>query len=494
MAYDGFANLGISRLLEPSDMVLLAIPDKLTVMTYLYQIRAHFSGEELNVVQIEANSSRSTYKVGDFETDTNASIDQDKFYAELNDVPHVQATPAAAAVSDANGKANGAEATPNTAVMPEEVGGPGKEDGGAVAREASSRQVASAPLLSLSLQTTKQPTAAPRRTLAASPGSKDGKGALADAGTADPRDAPHKVLGFNYNRDADLTKKKRASLRSSESESTSDSNTPSPVNHTVTPPKQGNTPSPVNHTDMPPKQKVQSRQEELKERARLLLEQARKDAALKAGNKSPVGPCVPSTARAFTAAEDAERRRQLRERARQLIAEARSGVKMADMSALDASASAGRNNRAAPAAGPASSQGLPELTNPGSVLTPLGKDATVRKTQLQSFSQYVDTRPEGKRQRSVPEDLKSSGDERAGLWPESDLLRPFEEESEFRDTSQYVVGELSALESEQRHIDARAARVEKRLRYLMDTAHYDKKPIDRVITVSAVPDYVSNQK
>lgn len=67
-------------------MVLLAIPDKLTVMTYLYQIRAHFSGEELNVVQIEANSSRSTYKVGDFETDTDSSIGQDKFYAELNDL------------------------------------------------------------------------------------------------------------------------------------------------------------------------------------------------------------------------------------------------------------------------------------------------------------------------------------------------------------------------------------------------------------------------
>nr|6ZSH_B Chain B, EH domain-binding protein 1 [Homo sapiens]6ZSH_D Chain D, EH domain-binding protein 1 [Homo sapiens] len=44
-AYDGFASIGISRLLEPSDMVLLAIPDKLTVMTYLYQIRAHFSGQ-----------------------------------------------------------------------------------------------------------------------------------------------------------------------------------------------------------------------------------------------------------------------------------------------------------------------------------------------------------------------------------------------------------------------------------------------------------------
>lgn len=39
-----------------------------------------------------------------------------------------------------------------------------------------------------------------------------------------------------------------------------------------------------------PFQKVQSRQEELKERARLLLEQARRDAALKARNKT-----VPST-------------------------------------------------------------------------------------------------------------------------------------------------------------------------------------------------------
>lgn len=85
-AYDGFASIGISRLLEPSDMVLLAIPDKLTVMTYLYQIRAHFSGQELNVVQIEENSSKSTYKVGNYETDTNSSIDQEKFYAELSDL------------------------------------------------------------------------------------------------------------------------------------------------------------------------------------------------------------------------------------------------------------------------------------------------------------------------------------------------------------------------------------------------------------------------
>lgn len=83
-AYDGFASLGISRLLEPADMVLLAIPDKLTVMTYLYQIRAHFSGQELSVLQIEAQAGRSTYKVGDFHTDTESSVAHDTFYAELH--------------------------------------------------------------------------------------------------------------------------------------------------------------------------------------------------------------------------------------------------------------------------------------------------------------------------------------------------------------------------------------------------------------------------
>ncbi|KAG7283527.1 LOW QUALITY PROTEIN: hypothetical protein CRUP_012587 [Coryphaenoides rupestris] len=359
-AYDGFASLGISRLLEPSDMVLLAIPDKLTVMTYLYQIRAHFSGEELNVVQIEANSSCSTYKVGDFETDTNASIDQDKFYAELNDVPHVQmasalhtTTAAAATMSDTSSEPNGAEASfvaKEEGVREDNVG------------ETTSWQTGSALPLQMTMAPvaeTKQPAPAPRRTLAWSLGSEDAKGP-AKAGTIDTRDVPHNVereterprpheeeaggdtvvecknsessvrratassptqhkLGFSYNRDADLIKKKRASMRSSESESTSDSNTPSPVNH----------------TDTFPKQKVQSRQEELKERARLLLEQARKDAAMKTGNKSPE--------------QDVARRRQLRERARQLIAEARSGVKMADMSVLEASSTdRGRNIKAAP--------------------------------------------------------------------------------------------------------------------------------------------------
>ncbi|XP_030602253.1 EH domain-binding protein 1 isoform X1 [Archocentrus centrarchus] len=62
-AFDGFEGLGISRLLEPSDMVLLSVPDRLIVMTYLSQIRSHFTNQELSVLQIEHNSSKSSYGV-----------------------------------------------------------------------------------------------------------------------------------------------------------------------------------------------------------------------------------------------------------------------------------------------------------------------------------------------------------------------------------------------------------------------------------------------
>ncbi|KAG5284656.1 hypothetical protein AALO_G00029050 [Alosa alosa] len=71
-AFDGFAALGIARLLEPSDMVLLSVPDRLIVMTYLCQIRAHFTGQELSVLQIEKNSSQTSYTVAEPSKDSDA--------------------------------------------------------------------------------------------------------------------------------------------------------------------------------------------------------------------------------------------------------------------------------------------------------------------------------------------------------------------------------------------------------------------------------------
>ncbi|XP_075800576.1 EH domain-binding protein 1 isoform X2 [Microtus pennsylvanicus] len=590
-AYDGFASIGISRLLEPSDMVLLAIPDKLTVMTYLYQIRAHFSGQELNVVQIEENSSKSTYKVGNYETDTNSSVDQEKFYAELSDLqrePKPQ-RPASGAVdflpqddsvfvTDSGvGESESEHQTPDDHLSPSTASpscrrtkgdtephrsqqSSGRTSGSDDPGVSSSTDAAQALVLSgkkrllraenlelsdLHVSGKKKDVSPPsiyeQKPQIVNTSSdleqekiensrplecrSDGESAIKKPGLSPPS-----KLGYSYNRDTDFTKKICTSLRQSESDPDADRNT-------------------LNHADPSTKtvqHRMLSRQEELKERARVLLEQARRDAAVKAGSKHAGSAAPPLSSGQQSDQQDEERRRQLRERARQLIAEARCGVKMSELPSYGEMAAEKLKERSK-ASGDENDNieidtnedtpegfvvgGGDELTNIESDLdTPeqnsklvdlklrklleaqpqvanslssasqkaatdiseqkngvedvrterlqkaterlrnpvvFSKDSTVRKTQLQSFSQYVENRPEMKRQRSIQEDTKRGNEEKAAITETQ--RKPSEDEKGFKDTSQYVVGELAALENEQKQIDTRAALVEKRLRYLMDT-------------------------
>ncbi|KAF0879635.1 EH domain-binding protein 1 isoform X3 [Crocuta crocuta] len=599
-AYDGFASIGISRLLEPSDMVLLAIPDKLTVMTYLYQIRAHFSGQELNVVQIEENSSKSTYKVGNYETDTNSSVDQEKFYAELSDLkrePEMQQPTSGAVdflsqddsvfVNDSGvGESESEHQTPDDHLSPstsspycrrtksdtepqksqQSSGRTSASDDPGICYNTDSihaqvllgkkrllkvetleltdlyvsdkKKDVSPPFICEETEEQKLPTPEISNNLE--------KEKLENSRPlecrSDPESpikkpslSPTSKLGYSYNRDADLTKKKRTSLRQTESDPDADRTT---FNH-------------ADHSTKTVQHRMLSRQEELKERARVLLEQARRDAALKAGNKQNTNAAAPLCNRQLSDQQDEERRRQLRERARQLIAEARSGVKMSELPSYGEMAAEKLKERSK-ASGDENDNieidtneeipegfvvgGGDELTNLESDLdTPeqntklvdlklkklleaqpqvanslssaaqkaitetseqdikngtedlrterlqkaterfrnpvvFSKDSTVRKTQLQSFSQYVENRPEMKRQRSIQEDTKKGNEEKAAITETQ--RKPSEDEvlnKGFKDTSQYVVGELAALENEQKQIDTRAALVEKRLRYLMDT-------------------------
>uniref|UniRef100_A0A8C5X0Q5 EH domain binding protein 1 n=1 Tax=Malurus cyaneus samueli TaxID=2593467 RepID=A0A8C5X0Q5_9PASS len=567
-AYDGFASLGISRLLEPSDMVLLAIPDKLTVMTYLYQIRAHFCGQELNVVQIEENSSKSTYKVGNYETDTNSSVDQEKFYAELSELnrePELQAPDSGLAdfasqddsvfVNDSGvGESESEHQTPDDHLSPstaspssrrtrsdtdpqksqqssgrtsasEEIGKCGSTDSAQVQPVVGRKKLLITDTLDFSdlahVSDQKEdvsPTVACEdnnkkrhqssdSTIGFSEQEKLGCIGSMESTRADPSSpvtkpslSPTPKPGYSYSMDTDLAKKPHASPRQTESDSDSDARTA------------------LNHADQTAKtaqQRMLSRQEELKERARVLLEQARRDAALKAGNKQLSSALIPARNKQLNDQQDEERRRQLRERARQLIAEARSGVKMSELPSYtemaaeklkERSKASGEQNsklvdlklKKIPEAQPQvanslssaaqktvtdsseqdikngteehraerSQKAAERFRNP----VVFSKDSTVRKTQLQSFSQYVESRPEMKRQRSIQEDTKRGNEEKAAIAETQ--RKPSEDEvlnKGFKDTSQYVVGELAALENEQKQIDTRAALVEKRLRYLMDT-------------------------
>ncbi|KAM6280305.1 EH domain-binding protein 1 isoform 8-T9 [Porphyrio hochstetteri] len=564
-AYDGFASLGISRLLEPSDMVLLAIPDKLTVMTYLYQIRAHFCGQELNVVQIEENSSKSTYKVGNYETDTNSSVDQEKFYAELNDLnrePELHPPDSALAdfasqddsvfVNDSGvGESESEHQTPDDHLSPSTASPSSRRTRSDTdpqkSQQSSGRTSASEDIgKCTSIDTTQaQPTLGRKKLLVAdtldlgdlahvsdqkedvSPtvasegndkkrnqssdstigfseqeklgriGSRESSRADPGSPVTKPSLSPTSKLGYSYNKDMDLAKKPHASPRQTECDSDNDA---------------------LNHADQTAKtaqQRMLSRQEELKERARVLLEQARRDAALKAGSKQLTNTIIPARNKQLNDQQDEERRRQLRERARQLIAEARSGVKMSELPSYSEMAAEKLKERSK-ASGEQNSklvdlklkkllEAQPQVANSLSSAAQkavtdsseqdikngteehraerlqkaaerfrnpvvFSKDSTVRKTQLQSFSQYVESRPEMKRQRSIQEDTKRGNEEKAAITETQ--RKPSEDEvlnKGFKDTSQYVVGELAALENEQKQIDTRAALVEKRLRYLMDT-------------------------
>lgn len=563
-AYDGFASIGISRLLEPSDMVLLAIPDKLTVMTYLYQIRAHFSGQELNVVQIEENSSKSTYKVGNYETDTNSSVDQEKFYAELSDLkqgPELQQPTSGAVdflsqddsvfVNDSGvGESESEHQTPDDHLSPstaspycrrtksdtepqksQQSSGrtSGSDDPGICYNTdsihaqvlLSKKKLLKAETLELSdldVSDKKKDVSPPficEETEEQKLQTLDISGNLEQEKLENSRSiecrpdpespikktslSPTSKLGYSYSRDADLAKKKRTSLRQTESVPDADRTT---LNH-------------ADHSSKTVQHRMLSRQEELKERARVLLEQARRDAAAKAGNKQNTSAATALSNRQLSDQQDEERRRQLRERARQLIAEARSGVKMSELPSYgemaaeklkERSKASGEQNtklvdlklkkllevqpQVANSLFSASQKAITESSeqdiksgtedlrterlqkvterfrNP----VVFSKDSTVRKTQLQSFSQYVENRPEMKRQRSIQEDTKKGNEEKAAITETQ--RKPSEDEvlnKGFKDTSQYVVGELAALENEQKQIDTRAALVEKRLRYLMDT-------------------------
>ncbi|KAL5287191.1 EHBP1 family protein [Megaselia abdita] len=69
LAFDTAENLGIPKVIDPKDMSLLAVPDKLAVMTYLHQMRAHFTGKQLQIEQYGETCEESSYVIGDYKSD-----------------------------------------------------------------------------------------------------------------------------------------------------------------------------------------------------------------------------------------------------------------------------------------------------------------------------------------------------------------------------------------------------------------------------------------
>ncbi|XP_059961419.1 EH domain-binding protein 1-like protein 1 isoform X6 [Mesoplodon densirostris] len=199
-AFDGFAALGVSRLLEPADMVLLSVPDKLIVMTYLCQIRAFCTGQELQLVQLEGDGGAGTYRVASAQSSPPDELDAGglaqrlrEHWAEAPQEPQEAATRADGMAPEAASKDRGAEAAQEARSAEAPADGPGAR--------------ASVPPTEGLVNGMEAPGAAGGVRLRR-------PSVNAEAGPVPP---PRAHGSFSHVRDADLLKKRRSRLRNSSS-------------------------------------------------------------------------------------------------------------------------------------------------------------------------------------------------------------------------------------------------------------------------------------
>ncbi|XP_046301202.1 EH domain-binding protein 1-like protein 1 isoform X5 [Marmota monax] len=215
-AFDGFAALGVSRLLEPADMVLLSVPDKLIVMTYLCQIRAFCTGQELQLVQLEGGGGAGTYRVGSAQASPPDDLDASGLAQRLRE----HGAEASKEPKEATGRENRAATKGVDAVCTSKDGETeaiGEARPAGTPGEGSGARSPPSPV----------PLAEGLVNGAGGPSGASGAGGVrlrrssinAEAGPVPP---PRAHGSFSHVRDADLLKKRRSRLRNSNSFSVDD--------------------------------------------------------------------------------------------------------------------------------------------------------------------------------------------------------------------------------------------------------------------------------
>lgn len=93
-AFEAGDALGVPRVIEPSDMDVLAVPDRLAVMTYLHQLRAYFAGS-INTPRSAPNNcleilDTQSYTIGSFSSDTETHVTDMQFDREITELRNKQ--------------------------------------------------------------------------------------------------------------------------------------------------------------------------------------------------------------------------------------------------------------------------------------------------------------------------------------------------------------------------------------------------------------------
>ncbi|BET01506.1 Protein of unknown function (DUF3585) [Nesidiocoris tenuis] len=434
-AFDAGEALGISRVIDPKDMDVLAVPDKLAVMTYLYQLRAHFTGHELEVQQIGKTADESSYMIGRFNTDS--GMDMQLFGQEIINLRSKSIMKSGSNRSDSDASTESPDTISNGGVHGKKLsrgssglrlriesinsGPDGQEKERSPTSVTDKILSSSKTILGKVLSPTKEKLREKSKSPVTVPSTPTPRPILMTRrqltdpfGSDEEDESEGKTTGT----------RSKSSLDSGSTKSNSRSNSREGSETRILP---NNLPLSNSEHLSRQQQRIQCRHDELKERARQLLEQARRDAS----KSQPVSPVQ----------GEEDRQAQLRERARRLIAEARMGVVNPPVSPGTGSektlsgddVTSSTDNRPSPtrSLSPMSpTKSLPE-TN-GNPTRPLSRGTSPIKTPLESFTNLMER-----------------------ISPDQPQVN-------------YIQNELEALEREQKQIDKKAAELEKELREVMD--------------------------
>ncbi|XP_050458446.1 EH domain-binding protein 1 isoform X2 [Cataglyphis hispanica] len=409
-AFDAGEALGIPRVIEPADMDILTVPDKLAVMTYLYQLRAHFTGHELEVHQIGKTTDESSYMIGRFNTDNNTDVSVQLFGQEIINLRKKEQIDQKNNKTDNNRRSNPFD---------------NKRDDISSLDSLKNK-------LHLSLN---------------SPDNQDHDQCNKDKSPSSVKEVKDIILASSKSilgKVLSPTKEKYSSREKDLVNSDGRGSRGSTECQGASPP----------YGEQRSQHSLVSRHEELRERARQLLEQAR-------NQTKPSGFVSAAISPVETQNED-ERQQQLRERARRLIAEVKMGVAVtpsqlnednnSDRRSIDDQNNSPR--RSITPSTPGDRLSIKSEYN-GNILGNTSVIDGEKKTgsPLYSFSKIIERiSPDKGSPDRTPYTLRGLG----------------------KDMTSYIQNELEALEREQNQIDIQAGKLEKQLRAAMESDNEDE--------------------
>ncbi|XP_018362363.1 PREDICTED: EH domain-binding protein 1 isoform X4 [Trachymyrmex cornetzi] len=406
-AFDAGETLGIPRVIEPADMDILTVPDKLAVMTYLYQLRAHFTGHELEVHQIGKTTDESSYMIGRFNTDNNTDVSVQLFGQEIINLRKKEQ------IEQKNNKAeNNRRSNPFD----------NKKDD--ICIDSLKNK------LHLSLNTDNQ----------------DHDQCNKDKSPSSVKEVKDIILASSKSILGKVLSPTKEKYSSREKDSVNSDDRGSRGSSEC----QGASPPYGEQRSHP----LVSRHDELRERARQLLEQAR--------NQTKPSGFVSAAISPVETQNDDERQQNLRERARRLIAEVKMGVAVTPSQLNDDNNSDRRS--------------IDDQNNsPRRSITPsTPSDRISIKSEYNGNILGNSSMTDGEKKTGSPLYSFSKIIERISPDKGSPDRTPYTLRGLGKDMTSYIQNELEALEREQNQIDIQAGKLEKQLRAAMESDNEDE--------------------